>query len=96
MAERLNLGACPMHQETPITVIEVQRPFDRDGNFIIKKAINLALEQRALGAIEAADALDLLTDFFMTSQNYIFNDILPSRYEHSLDVFNPSVPGLTA
>ena len=62
-----------MHQETPTVINEGQTPFDREGNFITEIAIDLALEQRALGDIDAADALDWLIDFFMTSQNYIFN-----------------------
>ena len=62
-----------MHRETPTVIIEGQTPFDRDGNFIAEKAIDLAFEQRALGDLDAADTLDLLIDFFSTSQNYIFN-----------------------
>jgi hypothetical protein len=62
-----------MHKETPTVIIKGQEPFDRDGNFIAEKAIDLALEQRALGDLDAADTLDLLVDFFSTSQNYIFN-----------------------
>ena len=62
-----------MHEETPTVIIEDQTPFDRDGNFIAEKAIDRAFEQRALGDLDAADTLDLLIDFFSTSQNYIFN-----------------------
>ena len=53
-----------MHQETPTAVVEGQAPFDLDGNFNAGKAIDLALEDRALGDIDAANALDLLVDFF--------------------------------
>ncbi len=70
-----------MRQETPTTVIEVQTPFDRDGNFITAKARDLALEQRALGDLDGADALDQLIDFFITSQNYIFNGAVTFEQE---------------
>jgi hypothetical protein len=72
-----------MHQETPTATFEGQPLFDRDGNFNAAQAIDLALEKRALGEIDSADALDLLIDFFITSQNYIFNGISASDHEFS-------------
>ena len=85
-----------MHQETPTAVVEGQTPFDRDGNFNAEKAIDLALEQRSLGDIDAADALDLLVDFFSTSQNYIFNGDGSLNYEFSSVASDPVSPAPTA
>ena len=72
-----------MHQEAPNVISEGQNPFDHEGNFKTEIALDLALEQRALGDLDAAAALDLLIDFFMTSQNYIFNGGSSLNYEFS-------------
>lgn len=82
-----------MHQETPIAIIEAQTPFDPDGTFNPDKAIDQALEQRALGDIDAADALDLLIDFFSTSQNYIFNGAVTFTQEIGASAVPVIYPG---
>jgi hypothetical protein len=81
-----------MHQETPTATFEGQSPFDRDGNFNAAQAIDLALGKRALGEIDSADALDLLIDFFITSQNYIFNGVSALNHEFSLAERNQISP----
>ena len=85
-----------MHKETPTVIIEAQTPFDRDGNFIAEKAIDLAFEQRALGDLDAADTLDLLIDFFSTSQNYIFNGDYSLNHEFSSAERDPLSPASPA
>ena len=85
-----------MHQETPAAIIGGQAPFERDGSFNDEKAINLALEQRALGDIDSADALDLLIDFFSTSQNYIFNGDYSLNHEFSSAERDPLSPASPA
>ena len=85
-----------MRKETPTAVVEGQTPFDRDGNFNAEKAIDLALEQRSLGDIDAADALDLLVDFFSTSQKYIFNGDNSFTYKVPSGVTKPNFHGSPA
>ena len=82
-----------MQQETPTALSEAQTPFDADGVFNTEKAIDLAFEQRALGDIDAADDLDLLIDFFMTSQNYIFNTFLAWEQELGVGANSVILPG---
>jgi len=82
-----------MHQETPTVIHGGQSPFDGDGNFNVATAIDIAFEQRALGALDAADALELLADFFMTSQNYIFNSILAFEHEMASTTVPIILPG---
>jgi len=81
-----------MHQETPTAVAEGQTPFDLDGNFNVEKAIDLALEHRGLGDVDAANALDLLIDFFSTSENYIFNGDNSLNYKVPSGVTEPIFP----
>ena len=81
-----------MHQETPTATFEGQSPFDRDGNFNAAQAIDLAFEKRALGELDSADNLDLLIDFFITSQNYIFNGVSALNHEFSLAERNQISP----
>ena len=82
-----------MRQETPTVIITAQSPFDVDGAFNVEKAIDLALERRTLGDIDAADALDLLVDFFMTSQNYIFNTVIALEQELGVGTISGVLPG---
>ena len=70
-----------MQQETLTAFIEAQTPFDADGAFNTEKAISLAFEQRALGNIDAADDLDLLVNFFITSQNYVLSSTMKLEQE---------------
>ena len=64
-----------MYQEAPVAITEGLTPFEVDGTFNIQKAMNLASEQRELGYMVAADALELLADFFITSESYILDGI---------------------
>ena len=88
-------GVCEMYQETPAARSEGHPPFDRDGPFNAELAIDLALEKRAFGDLDSADALDLLIDFFVTSQNYIFNGINTFNHEFALggrNLISPAPP----
>jgi len=82
-----------MQQETPTALTEAETPFDADGVFNTEKAVDLAFEQRALGDIDAADDLDLLVDFFMTSQNYIFNTAVILEQEFGVRPISVILPG---
>ena len=81
-----------MNQKTPIAFIQPPSPFDHDGNFIAQKAIELAAAQRALGDLDAAEALDLLVDFFSTSQNYVLNGVALLDTDYPPDVSAPILP----
>ena len=73
-----------MNQKTPVLSDDHQAPFDGDGNFDAEKAVDLAMAQRAAGDLDSADSLDVLIDFFLTSQNYIFNGVISFEQEITL------------
>ena len=82
-----------MQQQTPPALTEAQTPFDVDGAFNTEKAISLAFEQRALGDIDAADDLDLLVNFFITSQNYVLSGTMKLEQEIGTRVVPVIYPG---
>ena len=64
-----------MQQETPDTPHEELAPFDADGCFDPRMASGIALELRASGNLDAAEALEQMAAFFRTSEDYIFDDV---------------------
>lgn len=67
-----------MNMETPIAADADQTPFDENGFFDPQMASCIALELRASGNLEAADALEQMASFFRTSEDYVFDGAVPS------------------
>ena len=66
-----------MNTETPIAAEVDPTPFDANGVFDLQMASCIALELRASGNLEAADALEQMASFFRTSEDYIYASALP-------------------
>ena len=70
-----------MYLETRSSEAKVLSPFLADGSFDCHLAISIISHLKAAGDFELAETLELLNEFFRTSESYIFDMAEPSAFE---------------
>lgn len=72
-----------MHSKMPSHEAKLLSPFCADGSFDFHHAVALIADLKSAGEFELAETLELLNEFFRTSESYIFDLVAPLAFEQA-------------